>query len=210
MTSRIKEQFLRLPWWWGLPVAAASLLFSAWLGQPDPTRLSRILLHGVLTFGLPALLVLGSAISIWARHPTGEPVAGGAHHEHAYPQRLSRREVVLVIGEILRRQGYEVFRTGLSPTELMASKDHKRLLIECQYWRKRKVGLPVLCDLQARITEVQGVGGFVLASGIFTVEAAAYASSRNIRVLDARRMVDLVNPEAIGKLPAVPVLELSN
>lgn len=122
-------------------------------------------------------------------------------------QGMSWREFEVLVGEGFRLQGYQVvenFEPGPDDgIDLMLRKDGEKYLVQCKQWRAFKVGVPVVRELYGAMAAKGAAGGFVVTSGRFTPEAEAFASGRNLRLLDGPQLHRLLK-QARGSSFAKP------
>ena len=101
---------------------------------------------------------------------------------------LNWRQFEQLVGEAFRRQGYSITETGGSGpdggVDLILRKDREKHLVQCKHWRSLKVGVAVIREFFGAMAAEGAVGGFVVTSGRFTKEAQAFASGRNIQLVD--------------------------
>jgi len=63
-------------------------------------------------------------------------------------------------------------------------------LVQCEQWRAFKVGVDVVRELYGVVAATGAIGGFVVTSGRFTSEASAFASGRNVTLIDGAALQD--------------------
>jgi restriction system protein len=68
--------------------------------------------------------------------------------------------------------------------DLVLTRDRERYLVQCKHWRANNVGVPVVRELYGAMAAEGAVGGFVVTAGRFTSEAKAFASGRNVELID--------------------------
>jgi restriction system protein len=101
---------------------------------------------------------------------------------------LSWQEFELLIGEAFRRKGYSITETGGKGADggidLILRKGGEKYLVQCKHWRSLKVGVAVVREFFGAMAVEGAAGGYVVTSGQFTSEAKAFASGRNIELID--------------------------
>jgi restriction system protein len=81
--------------------------------------------------------------------------------------------------------------------DLGLTKNGQRFLVQCKHWRKRQVGVTVVRELNG-VVSAQGVHyGFVVTGRKFSREAQAFADSCGIKLIDGRKLEEL-----IGDMPS--------
>jgi restriction system protein len=165
--------------------------------------------RGLATAGqyiVPILCLAGAAISAWRRH-TRRALMDNVTRSDAPDilENMSWQEFEMLVGEGFRLQGYQVtenFEPGPDDgIDLTLRKNGEKYLVQCKQWRAHKVGVPVVRELYGAMAAKGAAGGFVVTSGRFTAEAEAFASGRNLRLLDGPQLHRLLK-QARGSAPA--------
>lgn len=110
---------------------------------------------------------------------------------------LSWQQFEHLIGESFREQGYAVTETGKGAdggVDLILHKYGEKYLVQCKHWRAFKVGVPIIREFFGVMAAEGAAGGFVVSSGGFTNEAAAFAAGRNIQLIDGDRLDQWLKP----------------
>jgi restriction system protein len=202
------------PWWVGVAVALVGYLVLHALAQrpiSQPPLGSRPadyansmwtnVFTGLATFGqyaVPVLSLAGAAISALKRRQhrglLGAAQQGGGDTVRG----LSWQDFERLIGEAFRQRGYAVAERGGSGADggvdLVLTRDRERYLVQCKQWRAIKVGVPVVRELYGAMAAEGAVGGFVVTAGRFTAEAKAFASGRNVELIDGAGLDRLLAP----------------
>ena len=108
---------------------------------------------------------------------------------------LSWQQFEQLIGEAFRRKGYYVIDTPEGPdggVDLILVKDGKRNFVQCKHWRRQKVGVKEVRELYGIVTARHAYSGILVTSGIFTVDALAFADSCPIELIDGNDLVTLI------------------
>lgn len=192
------------PWWVGVVVALVGyLVLHAFAqkpiappvigGRPDAYASSMLatVLKGLATFGqyaVPILSLVGSAISALKRRQRRGLLGAAQRGGGDTVRGLSWQDFERLIGEAFRQRGYSVAERGGSGADggvdLVLTRDRERYLVQCKHWRASAVGVPVVRELYGAMTAEGAVGGFVVTAGRFTSEAKAFASGRNVELID--------------------------
>lgn len=77
--------------------------------------------------------------------------------------------------------------------DLVLSKGSEKFLVQCKQWKAFKVSVTVVRDLYGVMAVKGAAGGFVVTSGRFTDEATAFASGRNIKLIDGPLLHGLIS-----------------
>ncbi|MDG0834797.1 restriction endonuclease, partial [Pelomonas saccharophila] len=113
---------------------------------------------------------------------------------------MSWREFEMLVGEGFRMQGYRVAETGGGGpdggVDLVLTRPAKngteKYLVQCKQWRAFKVGVEVVRELYGAMAARGAAGGFVVTSGRFTEDAVAFASGRNVTLVDGTSLQGLL------------------
>ena len=199
-----------LPWWACLGAALLSYLVLAAMARPvvvagiQPGQLAPAMTHAVIQglamvgqFVVPILCLAAAALSVVKRQRRSSLVAGVA--QSRAPDALdgmSWQDFELLVGEAFRLQGYEVTELGGEGpdggVDLVLRKDREKFLVQCKQWKALKVGVAIVRELYGVMAAKGAAGGFVVTSGSFTEEAIAFASGRNITLVDGSKLFGLI------------------
>ena len=199
-----------LPWWVGAILAGMSWAVLHWLASTDapidtsPARLAQTIawrfgipIAGLLQYVVPPLFLAGAVASLLGRRKRGELLRTVATNDSITALRgMSWRDFELLVGEAFRLRGYSVIETGGGGPDggidLELRKDRELFLAQCKQWRAFKVSVGVVRELFGVMAARGAAGGFVVTSGVFTKEAHAFASGRNIELLDGPALVAMI------------------
>lgn len=188
-----------LPWWVGLVLAFLSFVFfealsrlrvGASAGGGAMVSLSFIApLSSILRVAVPMACALAALMS-WLRRRDARRLAGQAlaRSDAAMTDRMDWRDFERLIGEGFRRRGYQALETGRGGPDggldLLLTKGGERFLVQCKHWRASAVGVEVVRELYGLMAARGATGGFVVTSGRFSGAASAFASGRNVELID--------------------------
>lgn len=212
-----------LPWWAGLALAALSYwvlrsyadapLPEAKTGQDIVALVSSSAGKGLATVGqyvLPLICTIGALLSFLTRRKRKallETVTGSSAADVL--EGMDWREFELLVGEGFRRQGYTVSETGGGGADggvdLVLTQAGEKTLVQCKQWKAFKVGVSVVRELYGVMAAQGAASGCVVTSGRFTQEAQAFASGRNIRLIDGQALLQLIRGGRSDK-PAPPAV----
>jgi len=100
--------------------------------------------------------------------------------------------------------------------DLALKKEGETFLVQCKQWKALKVGVTTVRELYGVMAAEGATGGFVVTSGVFTDEARAFATGRNIELMDGKALHALIRGVSVpGKAasaapassPACPVCQ---
>lgn len=137
-------------------------------------------------------LALALLLQIWRR---GRQIAALRDPVGAPLREMSRQDFARVVSRAFRRQGYRVLRersaAGGDEVDLEVTKDGRRYLVQCGYWREWQVGVEAVQHLDELITEKTADGAFVVISGEFTRAAERFAGGRTMELVDLHRLREM-------------------
>jgi hypothetical protein len=189
LDDRLTRAVGRLPMTAALPLAGAVY---AGLGLALPLALGA---RGVLLISLNVLgVLLGLALTLaWLL-----PVTQAVHRRHllewtTHLRLLSATEFEWLVGELLRREGWEVDETGREDAadgnvDLRIRKDDRKLVVQCKRWTTNPVGVSEVRELAGTVAREQlprGAGMLVTLSH-FTGQARAEAAQLELELIDNR------------------------
>ena len=195
-----------LPWWAGVVLAVVSYLVlhrTAALApvaafQPGQAEALVVQTFGktLATFGqylLPLICLAGAGISAWRRRERAALVHNVVKSDSADALNgMPWQQFEQLVGEAFRLEGFAVAETGGSAADggvdLVLSKGGEKFLVQCKQWRAFRVGVEVVRELYGVMAASGVAGGFVVTSGRFTGEATAFASGRNVTLIDGSKL----------------------
>lgn len=199
-----------LPWWVGVALAIvayavlhryaiAEVPASAAPGQIGQTVVTQMV-KALSMYGqyiVPLLLLAGALASWLGRRKRQELVRGVAASQSGDALRqMSWRDFERLVGEVFRMRGYAVAETGGGGADggidLRLRKGNELALVQCKQWRAYKVPVTVVRELYGVMAAQGAAQGFVVTSGQFTADARAFASGRNIELIDGQALTVLV------------------
>jgi restriction system protein len=80
--------------------------------------------------------------------------------------------------------------------DLVATKAGGRFVVRCKHWRKQKVGVNFVRELNAAVAAQGARGGIVVTGGQFTYEAREFAHALRIRLIDGTALQELLGAAA--------------
>ena len=226
----------KLPWWASVMLALVAYF---WLHSIATNEVTAVVqsgkmggfisqhlfrtLAGIGQYLLPFVFLLGAAMSAYRRF-----TRGALHKQVATsPDRgtlndMSWQQFEALVGEAFRRKGYTVAETvggADGGIDLVLKKQGETFLVQCKQWKAYKVGVAIVRELYGVMAAKGATGGFVVTSGIFTDEARAFATGRNIELMDGKALHALIRgvsepakatsaaPAVVTSAPACPVCQ---
>jgi len=215
-----------MPWWAGCVLALLSYL---WLhgvanqaGAPTNqvgTMVTQTVFTALASVGqylLPFLCLVGAAMSAYGRAQRKSLVSNVVSSPSANAfNNMSWQEFELLVGEGFRQQGYQVIENGGGGADggidLVLRKGGDKFLVQCKQWKAFTVGVTVVRELYGVMAANGAAGGFVVTSGRFTDDVKAFASGRNITLVDGEALFKLIKQSpGTGTARATPVEEASS
>ncbi|GKT26397.1 restriction endonuclease [Acidovorax sp. SUPP3334] len=210
------EQIAKCPWWVGIALAAAAYwVFHSVTSQPTPSvrmaqenaplvvsNVWRGLAYGA-QFVVPLVFTLGALLSALTRRERSKLLheCGMARSSAQALQGMPWSDFQQLVAEGFQRRGYSLQeRAGEGPdgeVDLVLTKDGAKSFVQCKHWKTLQVGAPVVQELHSVMAAQGASAGFVVTSGHFTQEATAFASGRNIRLIDGATLLQLIR-ERVG------------
>lgn len=196
-----------MPWWAAVALGVVSYFVLHAVAQPAMTTgvkpsemMTQAIWKGLATGGqylVPFACFIAAIMSAVGRRQRQGLVTGVA--QSRAPDALdgmSWQQFEMLVGEAFRLQGYRVVETGGSGpdggVDLILHKDREKFFVQCKQWRAFKVGVQVVRELYGEMAAKGAAGGFVVTSGRFTEEATAFASGRNVTLVDGPKLFGLI------------------
>jgi restriction system protein len=199
----------KLPWWVGVMLALVAYFWLHSIATTEVTAvaqsgkiggfISQHLFQTLASIGqylLPFVFLLGAAMSAYSRFTrralhkqvSGSPDRGALND-------MSWQQFEALVGEAFRRRGYTVTETASGADggiDLVLKKQGETFFVQCKQWKAYKVGVTTVRELYGVMAAKGATGGFVVTSGVFTDEARAFATGRNIELLDGKALHTLI------------------
>ena len=102
-----------------------------------------------------------------------------------------------LIADVFRRKGFEVFPPpeggpDLDVIDMVADRDGQRFLVNCQLRGIPQVPLAAVTEMARVVGNYVVSGAYLIADGTFEAQAAEYAPTANIVMVDGEALIDLV------------------
>jgi restriction system protein len=206
-----------MPWWACVGLALLSYLVLSTMARPvvmtgiQPNQVGQVVTHAMFQglamvgqFVVPILCLAAAAVSAAKRQQRRSLVASVA--QGRAPDALDGmtwQEFELLVGEAFRLQGYDVTELGgAGPdggVDLVLRRDKEKFFVQCKQWKAFKVGVQVVRELYGVMAARGAAGGFVVTSGSFTEEAIAFASGRNVKLVDGPKLFGLIQQAKVAR-----------
>ena len=219
------EIIRKLPWWVGVILAIVAYVWLHSIAASEITAvaqsgkmggfISQHLFHtlaGIGQYLLPFVFLFGAAMSAYSRftrRALHKQVATSS--DRGALNDMSWQQFEALVGEAFRRKGYAVTETASGADggiDLGLKKHGETILVQCKQWKAYKVGVTTVRELYGVMAAKGATGGFVVTSGIFTEDARAFATGRNIELMDGKALHALISGvtapvKAISAAPAI-------
>ncbi|MDP3191433.1 MULTISPECIES: restriction endonuclease [Comamonadaceae] len=221
----LMELVALMPWWAGCLLALVSYLLLhgvATKGAVTSTQIGAMMTQTVfLAFAsvgqylLPLICLFGAGLSAIGRSKRKSLVSSvvGSSSANAL-NNMSWQEFELLVGEGFRQQGYQVIENGGGGADggidLVLRKGGDKFLVQCKQWKAFTVGVTVVRELYGVMAANGAAGGFVVTSGRFTDDAEAFASGRNITLMDGAALFKLINQSPAARATRPPPAETAS
>jgi restriction system protein len=206
--------FVSLPWWVGPPVAFGFFLGVSLFGNLLAISASPFL-QLIGGFAIKLSWLLGMLVFlVWCAALEAKSFR---HHLFSTTKELESlralgwREFESLVGEALRRQGYNVSEQGGTGPEggidLIARRADETVLVQCKHWKTSNVGIRVVREMYGVMTAEQATRMLIVTTGRYTKGAQRFAERKPIQLMDGPALVAFLsavksaNKEA-GKRPA--------
>jgi restriction system protein len=110
---------------------------------------------------------------------------------------LTAHEFELLVGELLRREGWNVEETGRhgepdGNIDLWLRRDNREALVQCKRWEARQLGVDEVRKLAGTLLRegLPGNAGMLVTTSTFTPAATAEADRIGLQLIDARQLAD--------------------
>ena len=206
-----------LPWWVGCTLALVSYVLlhrvatQKIVANITPGHVSDLMFQsvwlGLATAGqylVPLLCLFGAVVSAYGRHRRKILVTNVASSKSADALNgISWQEFEILVGEAFRLQGYQVSETGGAGADggvdLVLRKGTEKFFVQCKQWKAFTVGVKIVRELYGVMAANGAAGGFVVTSGSFTDDAKAFASGRNIELMDGPVLMKLIKQAKVDR-----------
>jgi restriction system protein len=109
---------------------------------------------------------------------------------------LTQHDVERLVTAAYRVRGYDVRAVKAidpsEPDDLLLTREGHRLLLQCKYWKTRKVGEMPVRELYGSMAAHSASSGVMTSSGLFTLEAIRFANFGGIELLDPPKLKALL------------------
>ena len=170
-------------------------------------------LQGWLGIALVAALLLAFFVSVQKRlrrlerAAHREPVAAVA--SLVALNKMTWKQFELLVHQAFRHRGFVIGETGETgadgAVDLVLRKAGEYFLVHLRLWKSAQVDVLPVRELHNAMRAKRAAGGFVVTTGGYTREAMAFASGRNIQLIDGPTLREMLDDTA-GVPTGVPTV----
>lgn len=202
------ESLITLPWW--ICLGLASAVFISLRHIIPAIKYDNSVLQGIATNAAPQvaipitlLLVLAAGVSAFTASRKRRLLDAQTSLDSV--QRLSWQCFEELIGEIFRRQGYQVTETGGGGPDggidLVLRKEGERILVQCKRRRNSKVSVRDVREFYGVIMAEHAAGGILATAGTFTKPAREFADGKPLELIPGYQLAQMI--QSVQKVPDV-------
>jgi restriction system protein len=186
------------PWWASLVAGALAYLTLAYLVRaiPFPGLIGKAFGPLAHAAALPVALAFCACAAIVYFKQRQRRRLLDTQRDLESIRALSWQDFERLVGEAFRRQGFSVEeRGGAAPDggiDLVLRRDGGVMVVQCKHWCERRVGVEPIRELYGVMTAERASGALFITSGSFTTEAAAFAQTKPIGLIDGPALLELV------------------
>lgn len=161
-------------------------------------------LQGWLGVALVAVLLLAFFVSVQKRLRRLETAARGAPNTAltaiAALNKMTWKQFELLVHQAFRHRGFVIGEFGATGADgavnLVLRKAGEYFLVHSRLWKSPLVDVVPVRELHNAMRAKRAAGGFVVTTGSYTREAMAFASGRNIQLIDGPTLREILNDTA--------------
>ncbi len=219
----------KTPWPVGVGLAIVSFIVLRTFAEAEPVQAAGvsnvsatvfssvgITLATVGQYLVPPIFLVASLGSFLKQLKISGMIQAVAQDPEPELAKLSWPEFEELVGELFRRRGFTVTRTGKpgpdGGVDVELRRDGKLFLVQCKHWKTRRVTVDKVRALLGVTTARHAAGGFLVTSGRFTEDAESFAHGVNLELIDGHALVEYLDrptePEIWNAPVATPKLDL--
>lgn len=161
-------------------------------------------LSGWPGMALVAILLLAFFVSVQKRlkrlEGAARAAADGGLASLAALSKMTWKQFELLVHQAFRHRGFVIGETGATgadgAVDLVLRKAGKYFLVHSRLWKAPQVDVVPVRELYNAMRAKRAAGGFVVTTGNYSREAMAFASGRNIQLIDGPTLREMLNDTA--------------
>lgn len=167
-------------------------------------------LQGWPGVALVGVLLLAFFVSVQKRLKRLETAAKVAPNPSlAALNKMTWKQFELLVHQAFRHRGYVIGETGgTSPdgsVDMVLRKAGEYFLVHSRQWKSDRIDVVPVRELHNAMRARRAAGGFMVTTGTYSREAMAFASGRNIQLIDGPTLREMLNDTA-GMPTGVPTV----
>lgn len=209
------EALAAMPWPVGIGLGIAGFLLIRygipWYFSQEDSGISKALGQGlangpVQVFSWVALSIcwLGAGLSFIKQRQRADLF--DVQSKNLELSALSWRQFESLVAEWFHRQGYRVVETGGGGADggidLILRKEGRKELVQCKHWKRRQVTVTTVREMWGLLQHHQAQRVWIVCTGEFTADAAAFAAGKPIRLVTGAELGSLMDEIKSGAEPA--------
>ncbi len=170
-------------------------------------------LQGWLGVALVGVLLLAFFVSVQRRLKRLEGAArmapDGGLASLAALNKMTWKQFELLVHQAFRHRGFVIGETGEAGSDgavdMVLRKAGDYFLVHSQLWKQARIDVSPVRTLHNAMRARNAAGGFMVTTGSYSREAMAFASGRNIHLIDGPTLREMLNDTA-GTPTGVPTV----
>jgi restriction system protein len=126
---------------------------------------------------------------------------------------MSQADVERLVVAAYRVRGFDSRAiNGADPADagdLLLTKEADRLLLQCKYWKTRKIGEMPVRELYGAMAAQSATSGMIVSSGVFSLEATRFANFAGIELLDGAKLRTLLQRRPASQAHSPPAQSMA-
>jgi restriction system protein len=116
-------------------------------------------------------------------------------------RQLSWKDFEFLVSEYFKKEGYQVdlidAQGADGGVDIRLHKDEELYLVQCKHYKAWKVSVKVVRELYGVMAAESAVGGFVVTTGKFTKDAIAFASDKQVELIDGTTLENVLDRDLV-------------
>lgn len=198
----ILDFLAQIPWWVSVSLSGSFYLLLKFVVPYFEAQSS--LVHEVqasigLTLAPVVALALLTPVTFSVFRPKRKKKLQGFKEEIHSIQEMPWQAFKEIVADSYRQTGYLILDNDLFAADpgvdIIMRKSANLYLVQCRYWRNRRIGLREVKKLNSLLHDKQASGAFLLTTGLFTNKARRYAVGRPINLVDGSELMELLGKD---------------
>lgn len=167
----------------------------------DSTQMGEVIIRqaiitfsGFLQYIVPVVLLIGVVVGIFQRRHRWELLETRSGIESI--RDMSWQNFEQLVGEAFKRKGYSIEERGGAGADggidLILRLYGKKFLVQCKRWKTLSISVSHIRELFGVMVAERADGCIFVTSGDFTAEAKAFAQGKPIRLIDGKKLMEMM------------------